>query len=297
MSNPPGLTVMTFNIRYEEESDGRHAWRHRRALAVEVIRSHEPDLLGLQEPTAAQWAFIAAALPGHSPFGTAENEWGEAEPRGGFFRTARFEAYATGLFWLSETPRVERSVSWPNDWGPRACGWVKLHDRWADRDLLFACTHFDTNAGAWLPSARILHAELDEVAGNLPVILVGDFNCAAGSAAHRYLLEQASFRDAWREVAHSDEGVLTFNGFTPLTHIPRDADTWPQWLKATASPVETVAHDAQHGPAHENYRIDWILLRGSLSAVSAVIDCTSDNGLLPSDHYPVVVHVEYALSS
>ena len=50
----PRLKVMTFNIRYDEEADGRHAWRHRRDLAIETIRRHDPDLLGVQEPTAAQ---------------------------------------------------------------------------------------------------------------------------------------------------------------------------------------------------------------------------------------------------
>src|SRR5947209_15784711 len=127
---------MTFNIRYENELDGRHAWPNRRILALDMIQAHDPHLLGLQEPTAAQWDTIAAALPGHSPFGTPDDECGDVGRHGGFFRTTRFEPLASGLFWLSETPAVANSVSWPNDWGPRACGWVKLHDRLADRPLL-----------------------------------------------------------------------------------------------------------------------------------------------------------------
>ena len=39
-----------------------------------------------------------------------------------------------------------------------------------------------------------------------------------------------------------------------------------------------------------NYRIDWILLRGRNIATSSIIDYRHDNGLLPSDHYPVVAH-------
>jgi endonuclease/exonuclease/phosphatase family metal-dependent hydrolase len=285
---------MTFNIRYDEESDGRHAWPNRRSLALEMIQSYEPHLLGLQEPTAAQWDAIASALPGHSPFGTADNEWGDVEPHGGFFRTARFDPLGSGIFWLSETPSVAHSESWPNDWGPRACGWVKLRDRLADRNLLFACTHFDTNAGSWLPSAKVLHAGLDQVAGDLPVILVGDFNCAAGSAAYRYLHDEAAYRDAWLEAGNSDDGVLTFNGFTTVTRVPDDAEMRQQWLETTSIPVDTVADDAAPVHAHGNYRIDWILLRGPLIAVSAIIDYRNDNGLMPSDHYPVVAHIEYA---
>ena len=65
------FTVMTFNIRYDEEADGRLSWRHRRDLALATIRAHDPDLLGLQEPTVSQWADIAAVLPGWLPFGIA----------------------------------------------------------------------------------------------------------------------------------------------------------------------------------------------------------------------------------
>ena len=148
---------------------------------------------------------------------------------------------------------------------------------------------------AWLPSAKVLHAELDRVAGDLPVILVGGFNCAAGSDAHHYLHDEAAYRDVWREAGHSDDGVLTYNGFTLLTRLPDDAERRQHWLKAASIPIDTFAHDSRHVRAHENYRIDWILLRGPI-AISAIIDYRSDNGLLPSDHYPVVAHIEYALA-
>jgi endonuclease/exonuclease/phosphatase family metal-dependent hydrolase len=290
---PPALTAMTFNVRYDEESDGRHRWRHRRPLVLETIRSHQPHLLGLQEPTAGQWLDLAAALPGHTPFGAGGEDRDDVEPHGGFFRTARFEPLDTGMFWLSDTPSVPHSISWPNDWGARACGWVKLRDRMADRDLLFASTHLDTNAGAWMPSAAVLHAEIDRVAGDLPIVLVGDFNCHAGSPPHRYLQEVAGYRDAWHEAGHADDGVITFNGFTQLTRLPDDAEKRREWLPAPAIPLDALPDRAAPGLPGDNYRIDWILVRGAIVAVSAVIDCRSSGGLLPSDHYPVVAQLEY----
>jgi len=62
------FTVMTFNVRYDEESDDDHAWLHRRAIALATIRAHSPDLMGLQEPSAPQWADIASVLHGWLPF-------------------------------------------------------------------------------------------------------------------------------------------------------------------------------------------------------------------------------------
>ena len=264
-----GFTVMTFNIRYDTDADGRQAWAHRRDLALALIRDRDPDLLGVQEASGGQWTDIAAALPGWTPFGRAEFEPVEGYDDGpcGFVRSARFERREAGVFWLSDTPDVAGSITWPNDFGARMCCWARLHDRTANRALIFATTHFDTNAGGWLRSAQALRAELDAIAGATPIIVAGDFNCAAGSAAHAYLCAEAGYRDAWNEAGHGDEGVITFNGFMPGAALPGDAEAG-------------------------NERIDWILVRGGIGCGSAAIDDRTAGGLLPSDHYPVIARLE-----
>lgn len=276
----PLLTVMTFNVRYDEPADGRHAWPNRRGLVAAAIRASDPDLIGLQEPSANQWDDLASDLPGWLPFGDPRADEDDYFDRhGGFIKASRFDVRAGGRFWLSDTPHVAGSVSWANDWGPRACGWARLSDRFAGRDLIFASTHLDTNAGAWLPSARVLRGELDEIARGSPVILVGDFNCAAGSEAHAYLLEVAGFRDAWIEAGHSNAGVVTFNGFTTAIELPDEPDS------LTDYPADV--------RQHRNCRIDWILLRGPLACAGASIDYRHEGGLMPSDHYPVTAVVSW----
>lgn len=269
-SATPVLMVMTFNIRYDEEADGPHAWPYRRDLVRRTIEAHAPDLLGVQEPTPNQWDDLTAALPALSWFPSTRDESDEREPVGGFFRTTRFEWRGGGAFWLSDTPMVPHSISWPNDYGARLCTWATLHDRLVRRELLFACTHFDTNVLSSLPSAKVLHAELEAVAAGRAIIVVGDFNCAAGSGAHQYLRSEAGYRDAWTEAGRVDEGVVTFNGFHE--------------------------HDSafdEGATERGNYRIDWILFRGPFACVSAEIDTRRENGLLPSDHYPVIAAIEW----
>jgi len=287
MSDPASLTVMTFNIRYDEEADGRRAWPYRRDAVLQTIRAHDPDLLGLQEPTAGQWQDFVAGLPALSAFGLSGADSEDGASHGGFFRAGRFAPLDSGVFWLSDTPSSPYSISWPNDWGPRACSWVALEDDAAGEQIVFASTHLDTNAGAWLPSARVLHAELDVVARGRPVVLVGDFNCAAGSDAHRYLTRDAGFRDGWLEAGHADAGVLTFNGFVPITELPDDPEARQRWLGASTP-------SGMFAGAGDNYRIDWILLRGAVVAREVRIDTRLPNGVLPSDHYPVIARIEYA---
>ena len=290
MSEP--FVVMTFNIRCDTSEDGRHAWANRRALALAAIRDHQPDLLALQEATVPQWRDIASALPDLRAF--TDDDDAALEMSGdypcGFVRDARFTIRDAGRFWLSETPQEAGSVTWPSDGGPRLCRWARLQDRLTDRALVFASTHVDTNADAWLRSAEVLHRELDRIARGMPIVLAGDFNCAAGSGAHEYLCTTAGYRDAWNEAGHADAGVITFNGFEPYTTLP-SGDSLRQWLERNSQPVELFGHYPGHIGAHHNSRIDWILLRGPLTSLAAANDYRTDRGLLPSDHYPVVAQI------
>ncbi|MEK7766989.1 MAG: endonuclease/exonuclease/phosphatase family protein [bacterium] len=48
------LRIMSFNIRTALAQDGPHHWDLRKDLVVDAIRDANPDLLGIQEPTAEQ---------------------------------------------------------------------------------------------------------------------------------------------------------------------------------------------------------------------------------------------------
>ena len=104
-------------------------------------------------------------------------------------------------------------------------------------------------------------------------MLVGDFNCAAGGDAHHYLLTTAGFRDAWREAGRSDEGIVTYHGFTGATR-----------LQDGVYPADATVHG--------NYRIDWVLVRGLIKCNAADIDYRTDRDLMPSDHYPVLTELD-----
>src|SRR5438445_810569 len=140
------LTVMTFNIRYDEEADGRHAWRYRRDLVRDEIAAHDPDLLGVQEPMPHQWDDLTAALPALSRLRSAGDESDDDEPVGGFFRTSRLEWRDGGTFWLSATPAVPHSTSWPHDHGNYRIDWILLRGP-------IACTsaEIDTRRPGGLP--------------------------------------------------------------------------------------------------------------------------------------------------
>ncbi|MEK7766990.1 MAG: endonuclease/exonuclease/phosphatase family protein [bacterium] len=208
--------------------------------------------------------------------------------QGLFYRRGRLVRQGDGCFWLSDTPDIPGSVSFPQDWGARSCVWARLRDDRSGRDLLFAVTHLDTNGGAWTPSVRVLAAQLARRAGETPVVLVGDFNCAGGSEAWRLLTGEGGFTDAWTAAGHADEGVTTFNAFMPVNRLPLDdLPRLEQWMHDTCDAVPQFAHYPAHVLAHRNYRIDWILFRGPFTARTAAVITDTPGGRPPSDHWPI----------
>jgi endonuclease/exonuclease/phosphatase family metal-dependent hydrolase len=260
------LAVMSFNLRYGTAADGEHAWPHRRPHVVEVITEFGPDLLGTQECLAFQRDELLAALPTMAVVGVGRDDGAEAgEMCACFYRRERFELRDSGTFWLSETPDVVASRGWDAAL-PRIVTWLRLHDRAAGREVLWANTHFDhLGVQARLNSARLLHDWLAANRGDALVVVTGDFNAAAtdsATSAWSALLGAASdlvLTDTWAAAHPQDDGSpFTFHGF---------------------------------GKAAEPGRIDGILVSPGLTIRAADIVRTQFGALWPSDHFPVTARL------
>jgi endonuclease/exonuclease/phosphatase family metal-dependent hydrolase len=258
-----GVRVMSFNVRTRTMLDALNHWNHRKSLLVETIREFDPDLLGTQECTASQAAYLREKLVGYQFVGVGRNDGHESgEMCAIFFKSSKFEKLAEGHFWLSTTPEVPGSKSW-GSWWPRMVTWVKLRPRdpATGGDLVFFNTHFDSQASAARrESAVLLQQRMARIAGGLPTVLTGDFNTDEGSKPYDTLLAGLfgvgeKLLDTFRQ-AHPDRlaGEGTRHRF----------------------------HGTTSGP-----RIDWIMTTRAFQTVSASIDRTHRGGRYPSDHFPV----------
>jgi endonuclease/exonuclease/phosphatase family metal-dependent hydrolase len=262
------LRVMSFNIRYGTADDGDNHWDNRREFLIETIRDFEPDLLGTQETLGFQKDYIADRLTEFESFGVGRDRGDdEGEMTAVFFRRDRFEKLDGGHFWLSETPDVPGSISWDSSL-TRMVSWLKLRDLAADgeTELFFFNTHFDhRGVQARLESAKLLRRMIDEITGDSPVIVTGDFNAGEGSEPYQALFEVDTFRvrlrDTFREL-HTERGREegTFSGFA----------------------ADNITGD----------RIDWIGCSEHWTINSAEIDRTTREVHTPSDHWPVEAVLE-----
>ncbi|MEX2396513.1 MAG: hypothetical protein WD491_05775, partial [Balneolales bacterium] len=113
-ADPIQVTVMSYNIRMNTESDGINAWPHRKDHVAEMIGSkYLPGVAGLQEVLKGQLDDLQERLPEYAWVGQGRDdgkEAGEFSPI--FYNTNKFEVIEDQTFWLSETPEVPGSISW-----------------------------------------------------------------------------------------------------------------------------------------------------------------------------------------
>ncbi len=250
------LTVMSFNIRYANDADGVNAWDNRRDVTVAMLEKAAPDLFGTQELLKPQGDYLVAKLKGYKWFGVGRRGGDEDEHMGIFYRTDRLRLIDSGNFWLSDTPAVPGSAAWGADL-PRLATWGLFETVDGKRRFYAFNTHLPHRAqdeGAREKGAALVLARIKAVAGNLPVVLTGDFNTLPGSSTHRTL--SANLQDAWTRAPKREGPAGTFHGFT--------------------------------GKADK--RIDWIFTRGFVA--KRVVTITDHRGeVQTSDHFPVLAEL------
>lgn len=269
------FVAMTFNIRFNNPADGRNAWPRRRDDVAKLIAAERPDVIGMQEALSGQIDDLKERLDDYAWYGVGRDDGkakGEFAPV--FYRRDRFDVLDKGTFWLSETPEKPGSKGWDAAL-PRIATWLRLRDKQSGGAFLFANVHFDHRGErARLESGRLLRRKLAEIAGDVPVVLVGDFNSTPTSPPYKAIVEggkdaptakneqgkdamhQVVFRDA-HEVAAKREGPdTTWNGF----NRPVDGNR-----------IDHVFVD--NGWTVESYRI---------------ADGKTADGRFYSDHFPIV---------
>ena len=250
---------MTFNLRFATPIDGSNEWEFRKELVVEIIHNHLPDLLGTQEGTVPQLRYLEEHLAGYLPLTAHRQVDPTCQYPTIFYRADRFHVQGSDEFWLSETPRVHRSLSWDSAF-PRMVTYGLFRETGRNTSFYFIDTHLDhISAAARREGARMIREFFFPL--NQPLILVGDFNEPPDESVYRELIQADSpLRDTWR------------------------------WEQPPAAEVPS-----QHGfdGQPRGSRIDWILAAPHFKVRRVAMVADNQNGRYPSDHYPYEAEVEY----
>jgi endonuclease/exonuclease/phosphatase family metal-dependent hydrolase len=253
------LNVMSFNIRYGTADDGPNRWELRRGPLLDVLKAHDPDVLGLQEALHFQIDEILAALPDYRMIGVGRRDGGQGgEYSPILYRGTRLTVQRAGTFWFSGTPDIVASNTWGNAI-ERICTWALFEDK-QGRPFFVYNLHLDhVSQPSRERSVGLLLDRIAVRAPTAPVIVMGDFNTGEANPATQAMLKV--FRDTYR-VRHPDATeVGTANQFT---------------LGRTGGD-----------------KIDYVFVEPETAVLSADIVRTAVGGKYPSDHFPVIAHIRF----
>lgn len=194
-SSSQSLKVMSYNIRYDNPGDGRNAWPNRKDRLIDLVRESRPAVLGVQEALHGQLMNMMDALGGYAMVGVGRDDGKQkGEYSAILYRTDRFELRDQNTFWLSKTPDVPGSKDWDAAI-TRVATWARLFDKETQKEILVVNTHFDhIGKEARLKSAELIRKKIGEMAGDLPVLLTGDFNFTRQQPPYAALMQPGGFK-------------------------------------------------------------------------------------------------------
>ena len=259
------VNVMTFNVRYDNPDDSLNSWAYRKDRVANAIRFYDADIVGTQEVLHNQMEDLRQRLPGYESIGVGREDGKEAgEYSALWYRADRFTAKESGWFWLSETPEVAGSKGWDGAC-ERIATWAKLQDKLTGKELFVMNTHLDhVGVAARREGVKLVLDKIQELGGDLPVILTGDFNAEPESDVIKQVTDTADpehLTDA-RTVADPVYG--------------------PNWT----------FHDFGSIPYEHRERIDYIFVKNGLEVLKYGILAETEGNAYLSDHAPVLISVK-----
>lgn len=259
------LTFMSYNIRYNTQSDGDNKWEERKEDVAQLILEQLPDAFGVQEALYSQMKYLDSVLVDYKYIGGGRDDGrNKGEFSGVFYNTKVLRVFDECTFWLSLTPN-NVSKGWDAAL-PRICTVARFEHLETSKHFFFFNTHFDHRGNmARFQSSLLIGKKMMLLnSQKLPVILTGDFNAKPRQRPIMYLSE---IMDDAAQISKTDlEGPIgTFSGFDTKAKL--------------------------------NDRIDYIFSNGFEILSYRHLDKKRSNGLWPSDHLPVVVKAKFKLGS
>ena len=260
------INLMSYNIRCGscEPKESPNNWEKRKYFVAHLIKTHNPDIIGLQEAELFQIEDLVEMLDHYSWMGVGRDDGKDkGEANAILFRTGRFSLQGQQTLWLSPTP-LQPSRGWDAAYR-RTLSIAKLLDAQSKQFVYAFNIHLDNEGEtARQESAKMLLGEIAKIDAASPVMVTGDFNFTA--SAKGYEIINQTLADAEKiSTTPAQGGAKTFNGFG------EDKDP--------------------------NNKIDFVFVKNSMKVESHLIDTTTYNNLYPSDHYPIVVNIDTAAAA
>jgi endonuclease/exonuclease/phosphatase family metal-dependent hydrolase len=306
------LRVATYNVQNVsvDKTDGNQKpWRERRSSVVNTIWKQRPDVLGVQETSPSRQTYASRYVDGATQFSDLRDGLND---KGGDYRVTDYSSYncendktnykcepenqgATGAERILYNADTVRMVSHGGKkYSTQQSGGDKRYMAWAVFELksngskfFFANTHLHKSPESVLKAQwRQLIGWVDDLAGDLPVVVTGDFNTQKFSPQAEEMLP-AMKRAGWGDVLNQEFEDTTVDN-------PRARRTIRAWISSYNYLERSIKRYSAYTAKHKVWNsIDWIFASNRLAVDSYELVINLDEpalevvGTIPSDHFMV----------
>lgn len=218
------LSVMSYNIKYDNVNDTVNNWNFRKEAMVKLVKYYHPSFLGMQEVLYNQLEYLDQNLNHYAYIGVGRDDGkqkGEYSPI--LYNKENFKLIMSNTFWLSPTPD-KISKGWDAAL-ERICTYGLFKDIRTEKELYVFNTHFDhIGELARVNSVKLILEKIQEInTQNLPVVVTGDFNLEPDSEPIQLMQKQMTDgKNATKKSFYGPTG--TFNGFDHSMVLDRRID-------------------------------------------------------------------------
>ena len=282
------LFVGTYNIRNDNSDDRKegNAWPKRCQVICDMMNFEQPDIFGTQEVLVGQLRDLKQGLDGYDCIGVGRDDGKEAgEYSAIFYKKDKLKRLDYGNFWLNETPD-KPALGWDAAC-IRICTWGKFQDVKTKLKFFFFNLHMDhVGVVARREAAKLVVRKIKEIAGcNAPVILTGDFNVDQHDEIYQIFTQSGLLKDSYTAAKMRFAENGTFQGFkSSLLTDSRIDHVF----------VSNRFQVKQYGILTNGYWTEGTSREVSKEAAAPQeLNFRQYVHRLPSDHYPVMVKLNY----
>lgn len=280
------IFVGTYNIRYQNSGDEKNGnvWATRCKVICDMINFEAPDVFGTQEVLIGQLRDLRAGLDNYDFIGVGRDDGKEAgEYSALFYKKDHLTLLNNGNFWLNETPDKPK-LGWDAAC-IRICTWGEFKQKQTGFHFFHFNLHMDhVGIVARREAAKLIVKKIREIAKGVPVIVTGDFNVDQNNEIFKIFTDSGILKDSYSAARLRFAENGTFNSFdtglwssSRIDHVfvsPEFAvDRYGILTNAYWTQKEADAQKGNDAPSE--------------------IELNKRDRRAPSDHYPVMVHMEY----
>ncbi len=280
------IFVGTYNIRNRNSGDEKkgEVWSTRCKVICDMINFEAPDVFGTQEVLVGQLRDLRAGLDNYDYIGVGRDDGKEAgEYSALFYKKDHLTLLNNGNFWLNETPDKPK-LGWDAAC-IRICTWGEFKQKTTDFRFFHFNLHMDhVGIVARREAAKLIVKKIREIAKGAPVVVTGDFNVDQTNEIFKIFTDSGILKDSYSAARLRFAENGTFNSFNTnfwsssrIDHVfvsPEFAvDRYGILTNAYWTPKKAEAQKGNDAPSE--------------------IDFKERDRRAPSDHYPVMVHMEY----